>query len=46
PEFWLVEPDPDDDRDALINIFRLTPRNAYILVDTVALSKLESEARS
>jgi Uma2 family endonuclease len=45
-EFWLVESDPDDDRDALINIYRLTPRNAYALVETVALSKLESEAHS
>jgi len=45
-EFWLVEPHPDDDRDALINIFRLTPRNNYAMVETVALSKLESEAHS
>jgi Uma2 family endonuclease len=45
-EFWLVESDPDDDRDALINIYQLTPRNSYTLVDTVTLSKLESEARS
>jgi Uma2 family endonuclease len=45
-EFWLVEPDPKDDRDALINIYKLTPRDSYALVDTVALSTLESEAHS
>ncbi len=46
PEFWLVEPQLDDDHDAVINIFKLTPRNVYALVDMTTLSKLESEARS
>ncbi len=45
-EFWLVEPEPADDRDAVVNIYQLTPRNNFALVCTVALSKLESEAHS
>ena len=45
-EFWLVEPDADDDRDAVVNIFQLTTRGTYTLTNMTTLTKLESEARS
>jgi Uma2 family endonuclease len=41
PEFWLVEEHPDDEADAMINIYKLTPARTYGLAQTAALSALE-----
>jgi Uma2 family endonuclease len=43
PEFWIVEEHPDDEADAMVDIYRLTPSRAYGLVRTVALSALEHQ---
>ena len=44
PEFWLVEEHPDDEADAVVNMYQLTPARAYGLARTVALSALRSES--
>ncbi len=41
PEFWLVTEDPDDQYDARVQIFKLTPAGTYALQERVALSRLE-----
>jgi Uma2 family endonuclease len=46
PELWLVEPHPSDEAEAMVTIYQLNPRKSYALARTVALSDLESEARS
>jgi Uma2 family endonuclease len=43
PEFWLVEEHPDDDADAVVNVYRLTPAGVYALVGTNDLSALLAE---
>ncbi len=43
PEFWLVEQDPADLDDAVVNIHHLTPQRIYVLTRTVRLSALEQE---
>jgi Uma2 family endonuclease len=45
PEFWLVEQHPDDDYDAVINVYLLSPEGRYALDRTVDLSALPSEKR-
>ncbi|OLB80658.1 MAG: hypothetical protein AUI14_05885 [Actinobacteria bacterium 13_2_20CM_2_71_6] len=43
PEFWLVEEHPEDEADAVINIYRLAESGAYALVRSVDLSVLQKE---
>ena len=43
PEFWLVEEHPDDEADAVVNIYRLTPGGRYDLERSVDLSALLAE---
>jgi Uma2 family endonuclease len=43
PEFWLVEEHPDEDADAVINIYRLTPHGNYAFERSVDLSALLAE---
>ncbi len=43
PEFWLVEEHPDDDADAVVKMYRLTPRGNYALERSVDLSALLAE---
>jgi Uma2 family endonuclease len=43
PEFWLVEEHPDDEADAVVNIYRLAPSGSYALTRTVDLSVLLTE---
>jgi Uma2 family endonuclease len=45
-EFWLVEQDPADLDDAVINIHHLTPQRIYVLTRTARLSALEQEIES
>jgi Uma2 family endonuclease len=46
PEFWLVEQHPDDESDAVINIYRLGHGEHYELARSVTLSDLEQEIES
>ena len=41
PESWIVEEHPDDEADAVVNVYQLAPSRTYGLVRTVALSALE-----
>jgi Uma2 family endonuclease len=43
PEFWLVEEDPEDESDAVVNIHRLAGTGSYELVRSVNLSELEKD---
>src|SRR2546430_6628108 len=43
PEFLPVEEDPEDEADAVINIYRLAESGAYALVRSVDLSVLQKE---
>jgi Uma2 family endonuclease len=45
PEYWLVEPHPDDDWDALVRMYKLDP-TTYVLARTVAWSELEATPRA
>ena len=40
PEYWIVGQHPDDEADAMINMYRLTPAGRYGLARTVSLSEL------
>lgn len=40
PTYWLVEPHPDDEWDAMVQIFQLGP-TGYTVTRTVPLSELE-----
>jgi len=44
PEFWLVEEHPEDEADALVNIYRLSTNGHYELARSVDLSILEQES--
>jgi Uma2 family endonuclease len=44
PEYWIVDQHPADERDALVQVFRLTPGGEYALTEKVALSELEARA--
>ena len=43
PEYWLVERHPEDDYDAVINVYLLSPDGRYVLDRTVDLSALPGE---
>jgi Uma2 family endonuclease len=43
PELWLVEEHPDDEADAIVNVYRLEPAGVYALTRKVALSALTDE---
>jgi Uma2 family endonuclease len=40
PEYWLVEPHPDDEWDGLVRMYKLDP-TTYVLARTVAWSEFE-----
>ncbi len=42
PEYWIVEQHPDDEADAMVNMYQLTPAGRYGLARTVALSELQA----
>ena len=43
PEFWLVDRHPDDDEDAMISVYQVSPQRVYFLTRRVALSALAKE---
>jgi Uma2 family endonuclease len=43
PEYWLVEPDPEDEWDASVAMYKLEP-TGYVLARTVKWSEFEEQA--